>query len=312
MLQKINIENYRQCYPKRLKKFFQKNINYRTYNQFVPYAECSTVGSIPTEIVRLFEGNQKTQKIKVFLSVLGKTSDKIRKNINQIQYKDTLQEELKEIMPANTTINMEYVARGAFKRVYRLSLTDNSGNKLMHDKALLIYDMDSNIHKGKNHGAYAEPNSWIYLQRNMGHKTDNTQFIKHYISDLKNGYSLTEFIDEDITKTSKQFDYKKILGLILTDGRNNPQINKKIYDIGGLQRCDDFLTDNISLKYFKKIANRNSEKEREKVVEQLSRKIETQKTPLRDKIEMAIKFYKRLPKWYWLENKSKRHNREIW
>ena len=88
-------------------------------------------------------------------------------------------------MPANTTINMEYVARGAFKRVYRLSLTDNSGNKLMHDKALLIYDMDSNIHKGKNHGAYAEPNSWIYLQRNMGHKTDNTQFIKHYISDLK-------------------------------------------------------------------------------------------------------------------------------
>ena len=312
MLEKINIETSKKCYPKRLKRFFQNNLNYKTYSNFAPFTECTTVGSIPPEIVKLFEGKEKSSKIKTFLSALGKTSDAIRKTTNPEQYKEILQDNFKGIMPTNTQINIDYVGRGAFKRVYRLGLRDNSGKKLMHDKAFLIYDTDSFMFKEKSHGVYAEPNSWIYLEKNIGHKTDNTQFIRHYISDLKNGYSLTEFVDKEITKTSKRFDYKKILGLILTDGQNNPQINQKIYDIGGLQRCRDFLTDKVSLKYFKKIANRKTEKEREKVVEELSKQIKNKKTPLRDKIETAVEFYKKLPKWYWLENQEGRKNHRVW
>ena len=72
------------------------------------------------------------------------------------------------------------------------------------------------------------------------------------------------------------------------------------------------MTDKVSLKYFKKIVNRNTEKEREKVVAQLRKEIENPKTPLRDKIATAIEFYNKLPKWHWLENQERRGNHRVW
>lgn len=111
----------------------------------------------------------------------------------------------------------------------------------MHDKAFLVYDINNRLCIEKFHGAYAEPNSWIYLQWNMGHKPENTQFIKHYFSDLKKGYSITEFIDTNISKTTKEFEHNRLLGLILTDSNNNPRKDKKVYDIDGLTQYDKFL-----------------------------------------------------------------------
>ena len=299
MLPKIDFTNYERCYPKRLKNFFRTNINYKTYPHFVEHTSCSTVGSIPHEIVKLFEGNNKSDKIKFFLSELGNTANKIRKGEKIETTKQIFTENLKNIMPENTKIHLDYVGRGGYKSVYRFGISDKNGNKIMHDKALHIYDKNTSTYCDDTHGIYAEPNSWIYLQWNMGHKSDKTQFTKHYISDLRNGYSVTEFIDEEIPKTTKNFEHNRILGLILTDTFNNPRINDKIYDIGGLKKHSDFINDKLTLKYFKKIANRNSKEEREKVIRQLEQQIENPKTPLREKMSNAIEYYKSLPDWYW-------------
>ena len=78
MLPKINSQTYEQCYPKRLKKFFQKNLNYKFYSTFVSKMDNATVGSIPKEIVKLFDGKEKAEKIKLFQIVLGETADAIR------------------------------------------------------------------------------------------------------------------------------------------------------------------------------------------------------------------------------------------
>lgn len=312
MLPKINSQSYEQCYPKRLKKFFQRNLNYISYSAFVSKMDNATVGSIPKEIVKLFDGKEKAEKIKLFQVALGETADAIRDKKCSEKKLEVLSNNFNKILPNDTQIKLEYIGRGGYKNVYKLGLKDRAGNKIMHDKAFLVYDMDNELFTQRFHGAYAEPNSWIYLQWNMGHKPKNTQFIKHYFSDLKNGYSLTEFIDNDIANTTKEFEHNKLLGLILIDCDNNPRINKKVYDIGGLTQYDKFFSDRLNLKYFKKIANRNSKNEREKVVIQLAEQIKNPKIPHRDKMANAITFYKSLPEWYWSRTSEKIPITMIW
>ena len=50
MLNKVPKINYDACYPSRLKRIFRNDINYLTYEKFVPYSKNQTVGNIPIEI----------------------------------------------------------------------------------------------------------------------------------------------------------------------------------------------------------------------------------------------------------------------
>ncbi len=312
MLGKISATNYERCYPTRLKKYFQSNLNYKTYQDFVPYTKRAVIGNIPSEIINLFPQSEKGDKIKAFQSVLAQTTLVSRLGKKEEEVRQILAEGLKEIMPKGTQTELEYIGYGGFKDVYRFGLKDENGKKIMHDKALLVYKINYSVLPRKSHGIYAEPNSWYYLQKNMKRKMDKTQFTKHYISDMKNGYSLTEFIDDDITKTTKEFDQNRILGLILSDTQHNPRHNKKIYDIGGLIRIQGALDDKIAIKYFKKIANKNTQKEREQIAEQLTKKTENIKTPHRDKILMALDYYKGLPPWYFARTSDNIPIRMIW
>lgn len=312
MLGKISAINYERCYPSRLKKFFQSNLNYKTYQDFVPYTKNATVGNIPNEIIQMFSPNERAAKIKTFQSAIAQATNTSRAGKNEEEIRQVLSDGLKDIMPKGTQTELEYIGYGGFKDVYRFGLKDKDGKKLMHDKALLVYKTYYSALARKSHGPYAEPNSWYYLQKNMGRSMDNTQFTRHYISDMKNGYSLTEFIDNDIPATKKEFDQNKIFGLILTDSKNNPRHNKKIYDIGGILRYSGALEDRTAIKYFRKIANKNTQKEREQVAEQLTKKTENIKTPHRDKILMALEYYKGLPPWYFTRTSDNIPIRMIW
>ena len=312
MLRKVSFESYERCFPKRLKKFFQSDLNYKDYNFYISGMKTATVGNIPPEIIKLFKPEECATKSKSFQSAIAETAQIIRQEKDLEKAKEKLSENLKNIMPNGTESELEHVGYGGYKNVYRFGLKDKDGKKLMHDKALLVYNISPAICGKKSHGIYAEPNSWIYLQKNIGHSMDNTQFTKHYISDMKNGYTITEFIDDNIAKTTREFDHNKKLGLILTDSQNNPRINKKIYDIGGLIRCQGVLEDRTALKYFKKIANRNTQKEREQVVNQLTEKVKNPKTPLREKMQAALDYYNSLPPWYWLRTSDRIPIRMIW
>lgn len=312
MLGKINADNYERCYPSRLKKYFQSNLNYKTYENFVPNAKRAIIGNIPPEIINLFPQAEREGKIKLFQAALAQIipACKAKKEISEIN--QIFLDGIKYIMPEGTQSEIKYIAQGGYKKVYKLSLSDKDGKKIMHDKALLVYEINNGVLPRKSHGVYAEPNSWYYLQKNIGCKIDKTQFIKHYMSDMENGYSLTEFVDEDIPKTTKEFEHNKILGLILTDRENNCRIHGKIYDIGGMVKIVNVPHDRLLLKYFKKIANRNTQKEREQVVAQLTEQAKNTKTPHRNKIIKALEYYNSLPPWYWVKTSETVPIRMIW
>lgn len=312
MLRKVSFENYERCFPKRLKKFFQSDLNYKDYNYYISEMKTATVGNIPHEIIKLFKPEKCGENAKLFLSAIAETVQIIRKEKDLEKAGEKLSENLKNIMSESIKTELEYIGYGGYKNVYRFGLKDRDGKKIMHDKALLVYNTDNAVYGRKSHGLYAEPNSWYYLQKNIGHSMDKTQFTKHYISDMKSGYSITEFIDDDITKTTSEFDHNRMFGLILTDVQNNPRKNKKIYDIGGLIRYSGTINDRTTLKFFKKIANRNTQKEREQVVNQLTEKVKNPKTPLRNKIQEALDYYNNLPSWYFTRTSENIPIRMIW
>ena len=289
MLGKINFVNYERCYPSRLKKLFQADINYRTYDEFIPKMKNAVVGNIPPEIINLFKVG-KGEKIKSFQNALSSITKYLRGCSAISEFANS---QFKGILPKGIKAELTFVGKGAWGNVFKFSLKNNKDEKIMHDKALKVYHnlnvpLRSNLSRMQNN--YAEANFWTFLKFAAGHKLDKTQFTKHYISDMKSGYTLTEFIDNDIIKTTAPLDLN-ILQLKYNDP-GNTLINDKLYDGGGFVKCSDFIGDKMVLRYFKKLWFRNSEKELNKVIKDFKEKIANPKTPHRDKIQKALELFK--------------------
>lgn len=319
MLPKVSATNFERCYPKRLKKIFQSNLNIRTYSQFIPpiAGRGAIVGNIPSELIRLFPKETRGEDIKKFQGVLADITKYLRASWNKkgIRYNLTdpftyrhsdlvnswmeeanvlLNACLKRFTETLMTGSLEYIDYGIAGKVFRLSIMDKDGNKIMHDKALKVYhnvihspDVCPDIH-----GCFAEANFWTYLKRAAGHPLDKTQFTKHYISDLHNGYSLTEFIDEKITRTTAKIDFQNLFRIQYNDGHHNQPYYKKMYDVGGFQKTAKFMDDKIVLRYFKKLFFR-SKKELPEVIARYEALAQNPKTPHRDRIQRAISLFKK-------------------
>ena len=130
MLNKVPKINYDACYPSRLKRIFRNDINYLTYEKFVPYSKNQTVGNIPIEIIRLFK-DDKCNKIKRFQQGMANIANYLRgcylgaKKENIISYgfsdlddKDlkiferqiTLfaNKQFKNVLPKDISVNLKY------------------------------------------------------------------------------------------------------------------------------------------------------------------------------------------------------------
>ena len=312
---KINFTDYEKCYPSRLKKFFRSNFNYKTYDEFIPNMKNQIVGNFPPEIINLF-GVNKSENIKQFQQAMGEFVQYLRQcyiefkknNIIQFNFTDMDSEDLKlfekksseflnsmlkNIVPKGIKAKLEYVGKGGWKNVFKFSMYDY-GEKIMHDKALQIfYNISCPVKSLRNsQGIYAETNFWVYLKNIIGHNMDKTQFTKYYMSDLKNGYSMTEFADSDITVTSAPFDFENIARIFYTDTTNEP-INGKIYDVGGCLKFPGFIKDKVVLKYFKKLMYRTPGKDLTDYTERLKLLIQNPKTPHRDKIKQALELFQK-------------------
>lgn len=314
---KISFENYERCYPKRLKKFFQSSINYKTYDSFIPQMQRAVVGNIPPELIKLFPEATRGTDIKNFQNALGDISKYIRASYEKISHDKNFayldpetyrpSQAMKDWMNgvnnvfngclrrfSNTQLtgNLEYIDRGVAAKVFKMSIFDKNGKKVMHDKALKVYHQIKFMVPEFNgiHGNFAEANTWTYLKFNIGHNLDKTQFTKHYISDLHNGYGLTEFIDYNIAKTTAPVDFVKLFGIKYRDSVNNRPIYNKMYDLGGFDKTPDFTDDKVVLRFFKKLYYR-SPKELPQTLSQLEALAQNPKTPHRNKIQQAIDLF---------------------
>lgn len=314
MLNKVPNVNYEKCYPSRLKRVFRRDINYLTYKKFVPYSKNQTVGNIPIEIIRLFK-DDKCNKIKRFQQGMANIANYLRgcylgaKKENIISYgfsdlddKDlkiferqiTLfaNKQFKNVLPKDISVNLKYKGKGAWGNVFKFSMFDNSGNKIMSDKALKVYHRTFGGIPclSHMHGSCAEANFWTFMKFFAGHDLDKTQFTKHYISDLKNGYALTEFIDSKSLKNIFPLDLSNLFRLKYSDIMNTP-MSGKFYDAGGFVKTFNFIPDKVTFKYFKKLMNR-SPKELIPFMQRLQECVKNPKTPHRDKIQKAIELFK--------------------
>lgn len=141
----------------------------------------------------------------------------------------------------------------------------------------------------KMNGIYAEANSYQFIQRAAGHPLDNTNLNKHYMFDLQNNFNLSAFSDGTRPPVTKRLNFTNI-GLMPADVYENYDniVYGRIIDLGGMIKTNEKLMDKTTLKYFKKIVNRNTEKEKQQVIQELKKLVSNPKTPLRNKIEKAI------------------------
>lgn len=75
----IKLDTYERCYPSRLKRIFRSNLNYRTYNDFVPKTKNPIIGNIPPELIRFFPKETRGEKIKAIQEAFGETAVYLRK-----------------------------------------------------------------------------------------------------------------------------------------------------------------------------------------------------------------------------------------
>ena len=313
MLNKVPKINYERCYPSRLKKFFRADINYKTYNSFVPNVKNPIIGNIPADIIDLFKKDKGTN-IKYFQNSLSNITKYLRacyknmkkENIILSSFKDLADELpifemssseiaakcLKNVLPQGVHAEIRYVGRGVWGNVFKFSLKNKNGEKIIRDKALKVYHNPQipTSRVSHMHNNYAEANFWSFLKFVAGHKLDKSQFTRHYISDLKNGYAMTDYIDEQICKTTSRLCLKNLFGILSKDP--NKPIQGKLYDAGGFVKAPDFIDDKVVRRYFKKLWYRNSEKELNTVILDLENKISNPKTPHREKIKKAIELFK--------------------
>ena len=317
MIRRILPATFEKDSPKRMKKFFHSHLNAYCYTSVIPKVKQATVGSIPNEVVNLF-GNNKAAKAKVFLKGLANITYYLRaayynlRGTHEYDLKkvreSTLQafetkashnftEFTKRLFPQGTRAKIKFAGRGEFGSVYQLSLVDKNGKKLMHDKALKVYHQVIDKEEGWHavHGNFAEANFWTYIKYNAGHALSKTQFTKHYISDMKSAYALTEFIDDDIPKTKKELDLFNLFKIRDLDRFGNKPINGKCYDAGLYFREFDFINDKMVLRYLKKLYYR-SKKDLKQVYENLTAQANNPKNEHRTKIKQAIEaFNERFP-----------------
>ena len=71
MAVRVDLIKNEKYYPSRLKKFFRADLNYHTYDKFIPYMKKAVVGNIPPEVINLFNKTDKGEKIKSFQNALS-------------------------------------------------------------------------------------------------------------------------------------------------------------------------------------------------------------------------------------------------
>lgn len=316
MLNKVPKINYERCYPSRLKRFFKADFGYKSYDTFVPDAKCKIIGTLPNEIIQLWEGKDKERNIKMFYKAMSNMTKYLRacykqckeNNIISYDFNDLAPDNLKlleedftkffnkllqGIVPPNINVLLSYIDRGCWGNVFKLTMYDKNTNaRIMHDKAFKVFhNVKCNVKDLSNsQGVYAEANFWTYLKNIAGHKLDKTQFTKHYLSDLEHGYSLTDLADKKVSKTTTPLDLDKLFKIFYTDVTNEP-INGKVYDIGGCLKYPGFIKDKVVMRYFKKLMHRNSEKDLNNFLSSLNLQLSNPKTPHREKILEALRLF---------------------
>lgn len=191
-------------------------------------------------------------------------------------------------------------------RIVKTVLNERPINSGLSDEQILkrIRDLQSSISSAKPqeaasnmqlwvrnvshvHGANAEANSVMRLKHILGHDISHTNAVDTDMFDLGSGFSLTRFSDNTLPNITSKINFEQ-LGLKAGDLHAGNLVNGRIVDFGAITMAEPRLADKTVLKYFKKIINRTNPDERNALIEHYRAMASDPRTPLRDKINVAI------------------------
>lgn len=179
----------------------------------------------------------------------------------------------------------EEVWAGIFKNFRE---TNKPLNKIELEKAK-AEEIITRKYAFNSNGVTAEANTYYYIENAVGHPLLRTNLNKHYMFDIENKFNISNFSDKSLPERTGFVKYENI-GVIPFDAYENYEniVYGRVIDVGNTAKGNKDLTDKTIRKYFKKIVNRNTEKERNEVLENLKKLASNPKTPLRNKIEKAV------------------------
>ena len=187
------------------------------------------VGQLPESILKKLPKENLEGSIKEFYLVFDKISEELRqfnennaKTIDEIRkrrYKSTQQllEGLLlkyKLAGRFDDVDIEYInkgGKGAGYRIIGLRGQDTDEDELVLKNYHVIEG--ANWQPFKSHGNYAEQNSAVYWMNNAGY---NTQRGKFFWGNLRQGYMIIKYIDEDV-RNPKHFIQPYGFGLKCTD-----------------------------------------------------------------------------------------------
>lgn len=102
-------------------------------------------------------------------------------------------------------VDIEYLGKGGKGAGYKLvGLRDNTNNDEDEFVIKVFHVVEGkNWHNFKSHGCYAEINSAQYWMHTVGHDTQRGKF---FFGDLKSGYMVNKYVDDDVRLPKRKID----------------------------------------------------------------------------------------------------------
>ena len=233
---------------------------------------------------------------------------------------------LKKVLPFGSKVQVNYIGSGMYGNAFKLTFLDRKGGKVFEDIVIKTYKNTEEIikltslHKleqakkagiettlesiekpiiekvkgqRKIHGILPEAKATEYIRHFIGHPLgpEHNIVLPDMFVTGGNPFSIGRYIPSDIAQPTKVVNTLSI-GLLNGDAYTVNATNiiaGRISDMGGWKKIFKELDNKISIRYFKKITNRKTDKEWLQAIERYRQEAQaTKDLTKREKIMKAV------------------------
>lgn len=237
------------------------------------------VGQLPRFIMDRLPKENREAAIKEIYDVFAQVTERLRnydqtkvQSIAELMHRrdDKSVKMLEDVLTKYNIISkwddfdLEYLGKGGKGAVYKLvglrDLTSPDEDELVIKVFHQVKGDDWQLFK--SHGCYAEINSAAYWMNNVGYDTNRGKF---FFADLKSGFIVNKYIDEDVRIPHRIVDVYR-LGLKVTDedaAKKHNVCKGYSYDWGGLRVVNRIKNGDKYARKMSEIIKNTDEKYRE-------------------------------------------------
>ncbi len=251
---KINFEEVIKLTESISERPFSKSKVRMLYEKYQNSQGITSADDLPQEWKKRIANviNFDTQK---FFETLGEifTADRHFADIDRLS--TSLDKLFKEtgITKPEEKVSAKYIGKGFFGRTFKIDINDE-GN-------VLIKEFKRTYRHHNNHGNLSEQNIAEHIKRFSG---DQTNMVKYYFGDAKNGIMVTDFITPETIPPKNRINLDD-LGLAYDDNKPRNFINGYIIDYGGIITINNLAGNKTAQKIHQNIKYITDNEERLKL-----------------------------------------------